>query len=42
VHRVRRIKRLAKLALAGIGFFAYVWFAAVRFAPRVKRRQRRR
>ncbi|MHB8642489.1 MAG: hypothetical protein ACYDA3_06360 [Gaiellaceae bacterium] len=39
---MRRIKHLAKLALAGSGFLAYVWFAAVRYAPRVKRRKRRR
>jgi hypothetical protein len=32
----RRILKLAGLALA---FFAYVWYAAVRHAPGVKRRK---
>jgi hypothetical protein len=42
VHCVQRVKRLAKLALGALGFLTYVWFAAVRFAPGVKRRKARR
>jgi len=34
-----RIRRLAKLAAAVLGFVLYVWFAAVRHAPQVKRRK---
>ena len=37
--KVRRIVKLAGLALA---FVTYVWFAAVRAAPTVKRRKARR
>jgi hypothetical protein len=36
---VRRIKRLLQLAAGAIGFAAYVWFAAVRLLPHVKRRK---
>jgi len=39
---VQRLKRMAKLAAAALGLAAYVWFAAVRLAPRVKRRKRSR
>jgi len=39
---VARIKRLLKLAAGAVGFLLYVWFAAVRHAPSVKRRKRRR
>jgi hypothetical protein len=34
------IVRILKLAAAAFGFFLYVWYAAVRFAPTVKRRKR--
>jgi hypothetical protein len=34
-----RIRRLAKLAAAAFGFLLYVWYAAVRHAPDVKRRK---
>jgi hypothetical protein len=36
---VRRIKRLLQLALALIGAALYVWYAAVRNLPVVKRRK---
>jgi hypothetical protein len=36
------IRRILKLAAAGLGFALYVWFAAVRAAPSVKRRKARR
>jgi len=39
---VARIRRLLKLAAGALGLLLYVWFAAVRYAPRVKRRKRRR
>jgi HAMP domain-containing protein len=39
---MRRIKRILRLAAAVLAFAAYVWFAAVRLAPRVKRRKRAR
>jgi hypothetical protein len=35
-----RIRRLLKVAGAAFAFLLYVWYAAVRFAPRVKRRKR--
>jgi hypothetical protein len=38
---VGRVKLLLKVAAGGLAFLAYVWFAAVRLAPRVKRRKRR-
>ena len=36
------IGRLLKLVAGGIGFVLYVWFAAVRLAPRAKRHKRAR
>jgi hypothetical protein len=33
------IRRILKLVAAGIGFALYVWYAAVRAAPSVKRRK---
>jgi hypothetical protein len=33
------VKLLLKLATAALGFLLYVWFAAVRLAPRAKRRK---
>jgi len=33
------IRRLAKIAAALLGFLVYVWYAAVRNTPRVKRRK---
>jgi len=37
-----RIQRLLKLAGALLAFVLYVWYAAVRATPRVKRRKARR
>jgi hypothetical protein len=37
---IARITRILKLAAGALGFLLYVWFAAVRFAPTVKRRKR--
>ena len=37
-----RIRRLLKLAGALFGFLLYVWYAAVQYAPFVKRRKARR
>jgi hypothetical protein len=34
-----RIRRLVKLAAAAFGFLLYVWYAAVRHVPQVKRRK---
>jgi hypothetical protein len=34
-----RIRRLVKLVTAGFAFLLYVWYAAVRHAPHVKRRK---
>ena len=39
---ITRIKRLLKLAAALVAFLLYVWFAAVRSLPYVKRRKRLR
>ena len=39
---VARIKRLLKIAAAAFAFLLYVWFAAVRSLPVVKRRKRLR
>jgi hypothetical protein len=39
---VARVRRLIQLVGAGLGFFLYVWYAAVHFAPRVKRRKAER
>jgi hypothetical protein len=36
---ISRIKRLLKLAAALVAFLVYVWFAAVRSLPYVKRRK---
>jgi hypothetical protein len=36
---VRRIKRLLQLTLALIGAALYVWYAAVRSVPVIKRRK---
>jgi hypothetical protein len=33
--------RLLRIALAAVGFLLYVWFAAVRSLPRVRRRKAR-
>jgi hypothetical protein len=38
---VGRVKLLLKLAAGGLAFLVYVWVAAVRLAPRAKRRKRR-
>jgi hypothetical protein len=35
-------RRILKLAAAAVGFVLYVWFAAVRATPAVKRRKARR
>jgi hypothetical protein len=35
-----RLKRLLLLVTAALGFLLYVWYEAVRCAPRVKRRKR--
>jgi hypothetical protein len=34
-----RIRRLLKIAGASFAFLLYVWYAAVRHAPQVKRRK---
>ena len=34
-----RLKRLVRLAAAAFGGLLYVWYAAVRLAPRAKRRR---
>jgi hypothetical protein len=39
---VARIKLALKAAVAALGFAVYVWIAAVRFVPRVKRRKAER
>jgi hypothetical protein len=39
---VARIKRLLKVAAGVLAFLVYVWFAAVRSLPLVKRRKRAR
>jgi hypothetical protein len=36
------VKLLLKVALGTLAYLFYVWFAAVRNAPRVKRRKARR
>jgi hypothetical protein len=36
------VRRILKLAAAVLGFALYVWFAAVRAVPSVKRRKARR
>ncbi|HEV8250286.1 MAG TPA: hypothetical protein VGQ15_09965 [Gaiellaceae bacterium] len=36
---MRSVKRLLRLAMAAVGGLIYVWFAAVRNAPRAKRRR---
>jgi hypothetical protein len=33
------LRRILKLAAAALALFAYVWYAAVRYAPSVKRRK---
>lgn len=33
------VRRIAKAVAAALAFFAYVWFAAVRHAPAVRRRK---
>jgi hypothetical protein len=33
------LRRILKLAAAGLAFAVYVWFAAVRYTPSVKRRK---
>jgi hypothetical protein len=37
--RVARIRRILRLAAALLAFLLYVWFAAVRLLPEVKRRK---
>jgi hypothetical protein len=37
-----RIRRLLKVVGAAFAFLLYVWYAAVRSAPRVKRRKNAR
>jgi hypothetical protein len=37
---VARIKLLLKAAAAAFAALLYVWYAAVRFAPRARRRRR--
>jgi len=39
---VTLVRRILKLVGATIAFAVYVWFAAVRLAPTVKRRKARR
>jgi hypothetical protein len=39
---VKRIRRLLKLAATAFGVLLYVWYAAVRLAPGVKRRKQAR
>jgi hypothetical protein len=39
---IARIRRILKLTAAVFGFLLYVWYAAVRLAPSVKRRKRLR
>jgi len=36
------VRRILKLAAAAVAFVLYVWFAAVRVTPAVKRRKARR
>jgi hypothetical protein len=36
------VRRVLKLMAAALAFGTYVWFAAVRYAPVVKARKRRR
>jgi hypothetical protein len=37
---IARIRRILKVTGAAFGFLLYVWYAAVRLAPTVKRRKR--
>jgi hypothetical protein len=37
---MKRIRRLLRLAAAALGVLLYLWYAAVRLAPGVKRRKR--
>jgi hypothetical protein len=37
---MKRIRRLLKLAATAMGVLLYVWYAAVRLTPGVKRRKR--
>ena len=37
-----RIKRIVKLAAGVFAYLLYVWFAAARYAPRIKRRKQAR
>jgi hypothetical protein len=39
---MKRIRRLLKLAATAMGVLLYVWYAAVRLAPGVKRWKRAR
>jgi hypothetical protein len=36
------VRRILKVLLAALAFGTYVWFAAVRYAPFVKARKKRR
>jgi hypothetical protein len=42
IERMPPVRRILKLAAAVVGFVLYVWVAAVRAAPSVKRRKARR
>ncbi|HVR13835.1 MAG TPA: hypothetical protein VMS41_08635 [Gaiellaceae bacterium] len=37
---MKRIRRLLRFAAAALGVLLYLWYAAVRLAPGVKRRKR--
>jgi hypothetical protein len=39
---VTLVRRILKLAAASVAFVLYLWYAAVRAAPRVKARKARR
>jgi hypothetical protein len=39
IERMALVRRVLKLAAAALAFFAYVWYAAVRHTPAVKRRK---
>jgi hypothetical protein len=39
IRRMTLVRRILKLAAAGLALAVYVWFAAVRSAGRVKRRK---
>ena len=39
IERMTKVRRIAKLAGLALAFVTYVWFAAVRATPAVKRRK---